>query len=219
MESSGGPDPSRLRHSELLLPQLPGIRRGKGWHSSRNPLAREYDPALRRSLVKFPRRPAGRSPESLPMRSPFSRLYDSFTRADSRSFGRVSTRVFLGGSASASLCSHRKSSELPHLPPSLTMAREHLRSAFLSCSLFLFSGDRHMRSSSACTRRWLRFLPIRSGGIYLPISSSLGSTCISPRDSFSSRVPSNGAEYSIGMAPVATATPAGRLPRRPVRSK
>lgn len=88
MESSRGPHAGYLSDSEHLLPQLQGIGRSEGWHPSRNPLARQYDPALCGSLTQLPGRPAGRSPKGVPMRSPFSRSYVVHARADPRPFAR-----------------------------------------------------------------------------------------------------------------------------------
>ena len=62
LESIGNPPAGRLFDDQHLLPQLQGVRRGKGWHSCRKPLARQHDSTLCRSLVQFPSRPTRYSP-------------------------------------------------------------------------------------------------------------------------------------------------------------
>ena len=51
LEPSGNPDTGHLFSNEILLLQLQSIGRGEGWPSSRNPLARQHDPALCGSLT------------------------------------------------------------------------------------------------------------------------------------------------------------------------
>ena len=218
VQSSRVAHTSYLPDSEPLLPQLQSVGRGEGWHPSRNPLARQHDPTLCRSLAQFLSRPTRCFPPGVPMRSPFSRFHDGHTRLDPRPFRRVS-RIFLIESTPASFCSHRKPSNVPLPPPSLIIAREHRHSAFSSYSLCLSSEKRRTKSSSVCTKRWLHFSLIRSDGICQPISSSLDSICISLWGFSSSHVPSSAVGSSIATVPSAMATLEVRSPRHVVRFK
>lgn len=178
MQSSRVAHTSYLPNSEPLLPQLQSVGRSEGWHPSRNPLARQYNPTLCRSLAQFLSRPTRCFPPGIPMRSPFSRFHNDHTRLNSRSFRRIS-RIFLIKSTPASFCSHRKPSNVFLPSPLLIIAREHRHSTFSLYSLYLSFEKRRTKSSSVYTKRWLHFSPIRSNGIYQPISSSLGSIYIS----------------------------------------
>ena len=152
------------------------------------------------------------------MRSPLGRFHDVRTRPDSRPFGRVSG-IFLVESTPASLCSHRKRLNAPHLPLSLIMPRGRRRCVFSSYSRGLFFEKRRTRSSCGCTKHWLHYSSIRSGGTSQPISSSLGSICISLWGSSSSHASSSVVGFSIATVPSATATLGGRSPRRVARFK
>ena len=164
VQSSRVAHTSYLPDSEPLLPQLQSVGRGEGWYPSRNPLARQHDPTLCRSLAQFLSRSTRCFPPGVPMRSPFSRFHNDHTRLDSRPFRRVS-RIFLIESTSASFCSYRKLSNVPLSPSSLIMAREHRHSTFSLYSLCLSFEKRRTKSFSVCTKRWLHFSSIRSGGI------------------------------------------------------
>ena len=152
------------------------------------------------------------------MRSPFSRFYDGHTRLNSRPFRRV-LRIFLIESTSASFCSYRKPSNVPLPPSSLIITREYHHSAFSSYSLCLSFEKRHTKSSSVYTKRWLHFSPIRSGGICQPISSFLGSICISLWGFSSSYMPFSAVGSSIATVPFAMTTLEVRSPRHVVRFK
>ena len=94
----------------------------------------------------------------------------------------------------------------------LIVDREHRCYSLSSYFLCLSSEKCRLRSSSVTTKRWLHFLPFQSGGIYQPISSSLGFICMFRWGSSSSPVSSSVVGSSIAMAPCATATLEGRSP-------
>lgn len=112
VESKRCPRPTDLYHDQRFLSGLSSFHTVESWSSSREPVAGQHDPPLRRSPPELPGRRAGLSFGHVLPRPPFGRFDVVRALAVPRPRRRGPTNLILRGSPAASLRSDRTSPSL-----------------------------------------------------------------------------------------------------------